>query len=45
MIFYFSGTGNSTWVALQIAEKTQDIALNIATLDEIPKIENEDTFV
>jgi len=29
MIFYFSGTGNSRWVAEQFASKTNDVAFNI----------------
>ncbi len=29
MIYYFSGTGNSQWVAMQLASKTNDIAVNI----------------
>lgn len=41
MIFYFSGTGNSRWVAGQIAEKTGDRAINITGLEEIPDISDE----
>ena len=29
MIFYFSGTGNSKWVAKKIAEKTNDKVYDI----------------
>ena len=32
MIFYFSGTGNSAWVAKQIAAGTDDIAIDIGEL-------------
>lgn len=32
MIYYFSGTGNSKWVAEQLAKLTDDRALNIAPL-------------
>ena len=35
MIFYFSGTGNSKWIAQQIAEKTHDEAVDIAVLRKI----------
>ena len=30
MIFYFSGTGNTLWVARQLAEATDDTLLSIA---------------
>ena len=30
MIYYFSGTGNSKWVAEKIAEKTGDTLVNVA---------------
>ena len=33
MIFYFSGVGNSAWVAYKLADKLQDYVLPIA--DEI----------
>lgn len=33
MIFYFSGTGNSRWVALRMAERLGEQALNLAELD------------
>jgi ferredoxin len=32
MIYYFSGTGNSEWVAKQLASGTGDIAVNMADL-------------
>ena len=32
MIYYFSGTGNSKWVAEQIAQKTDDTAVSIPAL-------------
>lgn len=41
MIFYFSGTGNSRWVAGQIAEMTGDKAVSITEIEEIPDISNE----
>lgn len=41
MIFYFSGTGNSKWVAKQIAELTFDKAYNIMEFEEIPNIKDE----
>ena len=41
MIFYFSGTGNSKWVAKKIAEKTNDKVYDISKLNEIPEIKNE----
>lgn len=41
MIFYFSGTGNSKWVAKEIAKKLDDTAVNIIKLNNIPDINNE----
>jgi len=35
MIFYFSGTGNSRWVAQEIARQTKDEAVDIAVLRKI----------
>jgi ferredoxin len=35
MIFYFSGTGNSRWVAQEIARQTNDEAVDIAMLRKI----------
>lgn len=40
MIFYFSGTGNSAWVARQLARLTGDEAYDITNLKEVPKIEH-----
>lgn len=39
MIFYFSGTGNSAWVAQQLAHLTGDQVYDIATLAEIPDMQ------
>lgn len=41
MIFYFSGTGNSKWVANKIAEKIGDKTYDISELRELPEITNE----
>lgn len=41
MIFYFSGTGNSKWVAKNIAERINDRAYDISKLNEIPEIKKE----
>lgn len=41
MIFYFSGTGNSKWVAEQLAAKTGDTAANLTKLTDIPSIQNQ----
>ena len=41
MIFYFSGTGNSKWVANKIADKIGDKAYDISNLSEIPEVHNE----
>lgn len=41
MIFYFSGTGNSKWVAEEIAKKIEDKAYNISKLSELSKINEE----
>lgn len=41
MIFYFSGTGNSKWIAKKIAEMISDKAYDISKLNEIPEITNE----
>lgn len=35
MIFYFSGTGNSKWIAQEIASQTNDQAVDIAMLRKI----------
>lgn len=36
MIYYFSGTGNSKWVADQLASKTDDMAVNIIKCPTVP---------
>lgn len=41
MIFYFSGTGNSRWVARQLAEATADQAVDILTVKELPELTQE----
>lgn len=41
MIFYFSGTGNSKWVASEIANRINDEAYDISKLTDIPKVDNE----
>ena len=41
MIFYFSGTGNSKWVAEQLAAKTDDTAINLTKLTNVPSIDHE----
>ncbi len=41
MIFYFSGTGNSKWVAKEIARKTNDKAVDIIDLKEIQNFNKE----
>lgn len=41
MIFYFSGTGNSQWVANKIANKIDDKAYDISSLREIPEVNKE----
>lgn len=38
MIFYFSGTGNSAWVARQLARLTGDEAFDIIHLTEMPDV-------
>ena len=40
MIFYFSGTGNSAWVARQLARLTGDDACDITTLKELPDLDS-----
>lgn len=40
MIFYFSGTGNSAWVAWQLAQLTGDEAYDITTLNKFPKMDS-----
>lgn len=41
MIFYFSGTGNSRWVAEQMAERIGDTAHDIMEVKEIPDVASE----
>lgn len=41
MIFYFSGTGNSQWVAQTLAQKLNDQAQDIVGLGQIPSMEQE----
>lgn len=41
MIFYFSGTGNSKWVAEEIGERTGDQVLSIEKMREIPALDAE----
>jgi NAD-dependent dihydropyrimidine dehydrogenase PreA subunit len=41
MIYFFSGTGNSKWVADQLASKTDDIAVNITERPEVSSIANQ----
>lgn len=38
MIFYFSGTGNSRWAALQIAAQTGDQAVDLIGQKHIPDL-------
>ena len=41
MIFYFSGTGNSRWVARTLASRMGDKACDLAGLDTIPDLKGE----
>ena len=41
MIFYFSGTGNSRWIAKKIAEKVNDKVYDITTISSIPDLNSE----
>lgn len=41
MIYYFSGTGNSKWVAERLASITDDVALNIMDSSTITLIEGQ----
>ena len=41
MIFYFSGTGNSRWVAQQIAAHTGDSVYDITALKAPPTLAGE----
>jgi Pyruvate/2-oxoacid:ferredoxin oxidoreductase delta subunit/flavodoxin len=40
MIFYFSGTGNSKWIAQKLAEITEDTAVDIISLQGLPDLTN-----
>lgn len=42
MIFYFSGTGNSKWVAKEIASLIKDNCIDICELNEVPNIDSEE---
>ena len=41
MIYYFSGTGNSKWLAEQLASKTEDIAVNMIECSVVSSIDNQ----
>lgn len=41
MIFYFTGTGNSRWVAENIAKLTEDQICDIVNLKRVPDIQKE----
>lgn len=41
MVFYFSGTGNSKWVAKYLAQLINDEAFDIIDLKQLPNIYNE----
>ena len=41
MIFYFSGTGNSRWVARTLADRMGDRACDLIGLDPIPDLQGE----
>lgn len=41
MIFYFSGTGNSKWVAERIASEIGDRAIDISSIDILPDLSAE----
>ena len=41
MIFYFSGTGNSRWVARTLADRMRDRACDLIGLDPIPDLQGE----
>lgn len=42
MIFYFSGTGNSEWVAKKIAERLNERTYDITLIKEAPETEEEE---
>lgn len=39
MIYYFSGTGNSRWIAEEMAKRTEDQAVDLIKATEIPSVE------
>jgi NAD-dependent dihydropyrimidine dehydrogenase PreA subunit len=41
MIYYFSGTGNSKWIAEQLALKTGDLAVNMVECSGVLSIDNQ----
>ena len=41
MIYYFSGTGNSKWVAEELASKTSDVAENMIGKASTPSIDSK----
>ena len=41
MIFYFSGTGNSKWVAMKVAEIINDKSYDITLIKDAPDVNNE----
>ena len=41
MIFYFSGTGNSRWVAQTLASRMGDKACDLTRLDAVPDLKGE----
>lgn len=43
MIFYFSGTGNSKWVAEELAKQTNDAAIDLITVEKASVVP-PDTF-
>ena len=45
MIFYFSGTGNSEWVAKQLSDKLEDQVMNIADKNQVGKFNLEEEAV
>lgn len=41
MLFYFAGTGNSEWVAKEIAKCTNDVAYDIAKIKKVLNLSQE----
>ena len=41
MIYYFSGTGNSKWIAEQLALKTSDIAINLIDCSDVLSMDSQ----